>query len=107
MLADYEARIAAATDEAKAILAEAKAEGQRAREKIVAEAAEEAQRQKDRAVAEIQSAKDLAIRELAEKSVNSAVSLAGSLIKKEVNPEAHATLIQQSLENFSGTSQNN
>lgn len=107
LLADYEARLAAATDEAKAVLAEAKAEGQRARDKIVAEAAEEAQRQKERAIAEIKTAKDQAIRELAQKSVDSAVALAGNLIKREVNAEAHSELIQQSLERFSENSGNN
>lgn len=107
LLAEYESKIAKAADEAKAMLAEAKAEGQKARDKIVAEASEEAQRQKDRAVAEIQSAKDQAIRELAEKSVDSAVALAGNLIKKEVSREAHSELIQQSLDKFSGNSQNN
>ena len=103
-LAQYEQKLQAARDEASAIVAEARQDAQRAREKILAEAGEEAQRQRERAVAEITAARDLAARDLAERSVDSAVSLASSLVGKELGPTDHQKLIEQSLERFSRSS---
>jgi len=104
LLAQYEQKLQAAHDQAAGLVSEAKADAQRAREKIVAEANEEAQRQRDKAVAEISAAKDQAVRELAQRSVDSAVSLAGSLVEKELNASDHQKLIEQSLERFSQSS---
>lgn len=104
LLAQYEQQIQAARDEASALVAEAKQDAQRAREKILAEAGDEAQRQRDKAVAEIKAAKDEAVRELAERSVDSAVSLAGSLVGKELTTDDHQQLIEQSLERFAQSS---
>ena len=104
LLAQYEQKLQAAQEEASSMVAEAKQDAQRAREKILAEANEEAQRQRDKAVAEIKAAKDQAARELAEKSVDSAVSLAGSLVGKELKASDHQKLIEQSLERFSQSS---
>lgn len=98
---DYEAKLAAAAEEAANMVAEAKKDAQAAREKIVAEAAEEAQRQRERAIADIESAKDAAVRELAQKTVDSAVVLAGEMVRKEINREVHKQLIQDSLDRFS------
>lgn len=100
LLAQYDQKLQAAQEEAASMVAEAKQDAQRAREKILAEAAEEAQRQRDKAVAEIRAARDQAVRELAERSVDSAVSLAGSLVGKELTPTDHQRLIEQSLERF-------
>ena len=102
-LAQYENKLQAARDEASALVAEAKKDAEVAREKILAKANEEAQRQRDRALAEIEAAKDQAVRELAERSVDSAVSLAGSLVGKELNDQDHQRLIEQSLERFTQT----
>ena len=55
------------------------------KEKIMAEAAAEAQRTHDRAVAEIETAKNAAVRELAESSVDSAVSLAGNIVGRSLD----------------------
>ena len=99
-LAQYENRLQAARDEASALVAEAKKDAELAREKILARANEEAQRQRERAIAEIQAAKDQAVRELAEHSVDSAVSLAGNLVGKELSANDHQRLIEQSLERF-------
>lgn len=98
---EYEAKLAAAAEEASRLVAEARSDAQLARERILAEANEEAARQRERAVAEIENAKNAAIRELAEKTVDTAVGLAGDLVRKEIDPGAHQQLIQDSLERFS------
>lgn len=98
---EYEAKLAAAAEEASRMVAEAKKDAQLVRDKIIADATEEANRQKERAIAEIQSAKDSAVRELAQKTVDSAVVLAGEMVRKEINTDVHQQLIQDSLNKFS------
>ena len=104
LLAQYEQKIQSAREEAAVMVAEAKEDAMRSREKILAEANEDAQRQRDKAVAEINAAKDQAVRELAQRSVDSAVSLAGSLVGKELTQSDHQKLIEQSLERFAQSS---
>jgi F-type H+-transporting ATPase subunit b len=101
-LKEYETKLATAAEQATAILAEAKKEAEAAKERIVSEAQEEAQKAKQRALADIESAKEQAVRELAQKSVDSAVQLAGALVRKELTPDRHAQLIQESLDRFAG-----
>ena len=96
----YEAQIAGAKDEAAAVIAEAKNDAIAAKDKIMAEAAEEAQRTRDRALADIESAKNAAVRELAESSVDSAVDLAGSIVGRSLNKQDHADLIEKSIKQF-------
>lgn len=100
-LRQYEQRLATAADQANQVLAQARQEATQAKERIIAEANAEAQRQRDRAVADIQAAKNQALRELAERSVDSAVSLAGNLLGKEIDRNAHAKLIRDSIDQFS------
>ncbi len=99
-LASYEEKIASVKDEAAAVIAEAKVDATAAKERIMAEAAAEAQRTRERALAEIHTAKDAAVRELAESSVDSAVSLAGSIVGRSLDKADHATLIEKSIEQF-------
>ena len=98
---EYAAKLAAAAEEASQMIAEAKKDAQAAKEKILAEANEEANKQRERALDDIQSAKDAAVRELAQKTVDSAVVLAGEMVRKEINTDVHKQLIQESIEKFS------
>jgi F-type H+-transporting ATPase subunit b len=100
-LAEYERKLAAATEEARAIVGQARADAETAKDKIVAEAKEAAGRERERAVADIASAKNDALREIAAKSVSTAVSLASNIIRREVKPEDHDKLISDSLQQFS------
>ena len=100
-LAEYERRLAAATEEARAIVGQARADAETAKDKIVAEAQAAAGRERERAVADIASAKNDALREIAAKSVSTAVTLASNIIRREVKPEDHDKLISDSLQQFS------
>ena len=66
----------------------------------MAEAAADAQKTRERALAEIEAAKTAAVRDLAESSVDSAVSLAGSIVGRSLDKSDHADLIEKSLEQF-------
>ena len=103
-LKQYEEKLASVNDEATAILAEAKQDALAQKEKIVGEAQSEAQRQRDKAIADISAAKDAAVRDLAEKSVDSAVSLAGNIVGRSLDKNDHSKLIKDAVKNFkSGT----
>ena len=101
-LKQYEEKIAGAHDEAAGIIQEAKADAVSARERIIAEANEEAQRNRERALADIEAAKAAAVNELAESSVDSAVTLAGSIVGRSIDKDDHSQLIKESLERFTG-----
>jgi F-type H+-transporting ATPase subunit b len=66
----------------------------------MAEARELAQKERERAVADITTAKNQALSEIAQKSVSTAVSLAGSIIRREVKPQDHEALINDALGQF-------
>ena len=99
-LAEYEAKLAGAESEAAALIAEAKDDALAAKDKIMADASEEAQRTKDRALADIEAAKNAAVRDLAESSVDSAVSLAGSIVGRSLDKKDHKDLIEKSISQF-------
>jgi F-type H+-transporting ATPase subunit b len=99
-LKQVEQRLAAVAQEANDIVSQAKKEALAMKERIVAEAGEEAQRQRDRAVADIRAAKDAAVRELAQKSAESAVQLAGSIVGRSLQSGDHQRLIDESIDRF-------
>jgi len=100
LLREYESRLAAATDEARQIVAGARKDAETAKDRIVNEAREAAQRERDRAVADITVAKNQALEAIAQKSVQTAVSLASNIIRREVNPQEHEALIGQAINDF-------
>ena len=102
-LAQYEAKLASVNDEAAAILAEARSDAAAIKEKAQTEAAEETQRTKERALADIESAKSASIQELAESSVDTAVSLAGNIVGRSLEKKDHSSLIDKAVDRFSGS----
>lgn len=99
-LQEYEARLAAATEEARQLVGQARKDAEVAKDNIMAEARQLAQKERERAVADITAAKNQALTEIAQKSVNTAVSLAGSIIRREVKPADHEALISDALGQF-------
>jgi F-type H+-transporting ATPase subunit b len=99
-LQEYEARLAAATEEARQIVGQSRKDAETAKDKIMAEARELSQKERERAVADITSAKNQALAEIAQKSVSTAVSLAGKIIRREVKPQDHEQLIGEALGQF-------
>lgn len=99
-LKQYEAKLAAATEETRQMLAQARQDAETAKEKIIAEAQAAAQRERDKSLAEIRGAKEAALREMAQKSVDTAFALAGRVLHKEIRPADHTALIAESLAKF-------
>ncbi len=98
--ASYEAKLAAAAQEANQIVATAREEASNAKSKIVAEAHQEAESIKQRALADIEAARRAVVNELAQSSVDQAVGLAGKMINRTLDKNAHADLISESVSKF-------
>ena len=97
-LRQYEAKLAAAADEAREIVAEARRDAEALAEKMRLQAQEDAKRERDRAVADIDAAKGLALEEVAKRGADLAVSLAANIVRREVNRSDHDRLITEALE---------
>ena len=97
---EYEARLAKAAEEARDILGEARREGEKTKDKILAEALAASEKEKERAIEEIRQAKEVALHEIAQKSVNTAFQLAGGILKREVKPQDHETMVKDALSQF-------
>lgn len=99
-LTDYEKQIQGAKDEVRELLERGRREAEAQGQTIVANAQAAAARESERARAEIEAAKNQALGELAQKSVDTAVSLAGQIVRRSITPADHAQLIQDAVEQF-------
>ena len=107
LVAQYEARLAAAGDEVRALLDEARRDADHARQAILAEAKSAAEAERLRALHEIESATDGALRSLAERSAQLAVELAGKIVRHNLTPADHTRLIDEAVEKFTVTPSQN
>jgi F-type H+-transporting ATPase subunit b len=100
LLTQYESRLGEAADEVRSLLDQGKKDADAQRQQIIADAQDAARAEKERAVREIDVAKNEALSELAEKSVDTAVDLAGRIVGKQLQAADHTRLIQEALEKF-------
>ncbi|HJT35364.1 MAG TPA: F0F1 ATP synthase subunit B [Pirellulales bacterium] len=100
MLAEYERKLNSAQDEVRAILEEARRDAQHTQQEMIAEAKAAAVAEMDRAKREVETAKDQALRELAETSANLAVDLASKIIRTRLDQQQHAELVTEALARF-------
>lgn len=98
LLSQYEKRLDDAQVEVQTMLAQARKDAAAAGERIVADAKAEAGRQRDRAIADIQTAKQVALTEMADQTSAIAMKLAQQVVGRELRPEDHADLIRQSVD---------
>ncbi len=97
MLADYEKKLAGAADEVRAMLEEARRDAEHTKQEIVAEARTAAKDEHDRVMRDINTAKDQALKELAEKSTNIALDLAGKIVRTQLTKDDHANLVKEAM----------
>ncbi|TWT70481.1 ATP synthase subunit b [Crateriforma conspicua] len=98
LLKEYQVKLDDAAQQVQSMLAEARNDAQATGQRIVDEAKQEASRQQERAVAEIQTAKKVALSEIAGQTSDLAIKLAGSVVGRELNEQEHSELIRQSLD---------
>jgi F-type H+-transporting ATPase subunit b len=100
LVAEHQARLAGAADEVRQMLDQARKEAELQKQQMVAEAQEAASAEKQRALGEIEAAKNSALHELAQHSVDSAIGLAGKIVRRQLRPDDHAELIHEALQEF-------
>jgi F-type H+-transporting ATPase subunit b len=103
VLADYEKKLAAGTDQVRAMMEDARKEAEQVKLGIVAEAKEAAKAEVDRGKRELQRATDVAVKELSEKATNLAVDLAGKIVKVQLSHADHARLVQEAMSEFAAS----
>ena len=83
--------------------AEAGGQAEQVGQQMGAEAREEAEAEHQRALAEIDLATAAALKELAERSADLAVQLAGKIVGAQLDKAAHARLIEEAVSGFAQT----
>jgi F-type H+-transporting ATPase subunit b len=96
-LAELQARHAKANDEIRALLDEARRDAQTTREKIVAEARSEARDERDRARREIEAARDQALQDIWQQSVQLATMVSAKTIRRNLSSDDHARFLDEAL----------
>ena len=97
LLAEHEAKLAAAAGEVRALLEEARRDAEHTRKSIEAKGHQAAQDELARAIREIDRAKDGAIQELAQQSANIAVDLARNIIRDKLSTDEQAKIVREAL----------
>jgi F-type H+-transporting ATPase subunit b len=100
LLAETDRRLSAAADEVRSLIEQGRRDAESQKRQILAEAQEAARTEKDRAVREIALAKNEALNELAERSVDATVNLAGRIVGRQLDTADHTRLIEEALEKF-------
>lgn len=100
--ANYEQRLSAIEEEARAKIAEALKEGQAMRDEILADTRAQSERILTRAQEEIQRERDKVVHELRKHVADLAVEAAGKLIEEHLDDEKHRKLVAQFIDELEG-----
>jgi F-type H+-transporting ATPase subunit b len=100
LLADYQKKLDAAQHEVRAILDEARRDAEHTAGQIAAKAKADAEAEMRRALREVETAKDQALKDLAETAATLATDLAGKLLQQKLQPADHARLIDEAMAKF-------
>jgi F-type H+-transporting ATPase subunit b len=96
-LADVQARLATAADEVRAMLEEARRDAQVVKDQMKADAAADIQAERERIRREIDMARDQALQEIYQQSVQLAALVSTKAVKRELTPADHTRLLDEAL----------
>jgi F-type H+-transporting ATPase subunit b len=100
-LEEYQQKLAAAGDEVRQMIEQAKRDAEAVGQGIEQKAREAADAEKRRAEEDIKLATAGALKEMAEQSANLAVDLAGKIVQQRLSAEDHSALINDAVAKFS------
>jgi F-type H+-transporting ATPase subunit b len=106
LLAQHQQRLAAAESDVRELLERARREAERTGREIVEKARGETEAEKQRALREIDVATAGALKDLAERSANLAVELAGRIVGSRLDAQSHSRLIEEAVGRFAKSSPN-
>ena len=96
-LAQYQQQLSEAQGQAQAIIEKGRTDALQLAEQLKQQAQDEAQELRHRAQHDIVSARDQALQEIYDQSAQLATDLAGRIINKNLDPQDHRRLLQESL----------
>jgi F-type H+-transporting ATPase subunit b len=96
-LREYEQRLAKAREEASAIVDEGRRDAEEVAKRVMVEARQAARAEQDRAIREIDIARKTALKDLYDQSAQLAMTMAGSVLKREMKAADHEQLIKEAL----------
>ena len=100
LLAEHERKLAGTAAEVHAMIEAARRDAERLRSEILAEAKASADSERARGVRDIEAATEQALQQLAERSANLAVELAGKIVATHLSAGDHSRLIQEAMNGF-------
>jgi len=105
-LQEYEQKLTEAKNAAGDIIEQAKGEAESLRARLEQQAREESDNMLDRAKREIDIAKQSAVKEIYSTSAELATDIAGKILRRELNPQDHDRLIEDSIGEFENLDKN-
>lgn len=102
-LSEIQARLAKANDEVRAMLDEARRDAQAVKDQLKAEATADIQAERERLRKEIDVARDQALQDIYQQSVQLAALVSTKAIKRELTPADHSRLIDEALADLKQT----
>ncbi len=106
LTSEYEAKLAAAADEVRKIMDEARRDAEYTSQQIVDKAQAKAAEEKNRVLREVETAKEAALKEISDSAADLAVDLAGQIVRRELSPSDHTRLIKEAQSDFMSTKSN-
>ncbi|MCB1144433.1 MAG: F0F1 ATP synthase subunit B [Leptospiraceae bacterium] len=103
MLSSYNEKVAAAKDEAIAIVNESKSDATNIKNKMIQDATTEIQARKDQSLRDIELSKMKALQEIQNNIVDLSVSIASKILEKQLKPEDHANFVRAEITNLKKT----
>lgn len=101
LLDEYKSQLNNAKSDVAAMLDDAKKSAEKTRQLIVDKAKSDAEAEVKKAAEQIEQAKKDAVKELADNAADLAIVLAGKICQKDLDKNAHASLINSAVESFS------
>ncbi len=97
LLAEHEAKLAAAAGEVRALLEQARRDAEVTKKAIEVEGQKAAKEELDRALREIHRARDAAVQELGEKCANTVIDLTKKVIGEKLTPDKNNQIIREAV----------
>lgn len=101
LLREYERKLAHTADEARVMLDRARREAEEVGLRLLEKAKADAEAQREQGIREIEAAHRGALKELAHRSADMAVLLAGRIVGAELKPADHVRLVNEAVDAFS------
>jgi F-type H+-transporting ATPase subunit b len=100
VLTEYQAKLAGSEAEVREILEKGRREAEDLGRQMLDKTRQDAEHERERALREIDAATAGAVKELAARSADLAVELAGKIVQARLDPTEHARLVEQAVAGF-------